>query len=355
MHHAGSVRKRSGDINIKGRNALFNFVVSILQLCYCFGMKMILRFFRTVIVFVLIVAAGMMLYKYVGQYISSDFSMEPLLSSASATPTPVPSDELVFDAAVYPYYDQLNETQKGLYTEFYSNALALNDTFIPNEDITAEDLETVFRCVFCDHPELFWLDTKYNYQYMEESKKIVSVTLNYNETAEDIEASKAAFNNSANEILVAAQQYSTDYEKEKYVHDALIAKNVYDLNSALNQSAFSAMCSGSTVCAGYARSFQYLLQQLNIPCYYVIGTSEGEDHAWNIVLIDGSFYNVDLTWDDCASEDDPYYFFNLDDASFNEYHTRASLSTTLPNCTSTLLAHKEDADIYQSIRFTLPQ
>jgi hypothetical protein len=53
---------------------------------------------------------------------------------------------------------------------------------------------------------------------MEESKKIVSVTLNYNETAEDIEASKAAFNNSANEILVAAQQYSTDYEKEKYVH-----------------------------------------------------------------------------------------------------------------------------------------
>lgn len=318
-------------------------------------MKILRGFFRAVLTCALVIAAGFLLTRFVKMYLMPDLSINLPSVASSASASQVPQEQLVFDASVYPYYDQLNDTQKTLYSEMYTCASSLDESFDPQVDVSQQDVETVFRCMMCDHPELFWLDNQYHYQYMEESGRIMTVSLTYNETADDIETSKAAFDHACNEILVQAQQYSSDYDKEKYVHDALIAATVYDLNASLNQSAYSAMVNGRTVCAGYARSFQYLMQQLNIPCYYVIGTSEGEDHAWNIVLIDGSFYNVDVTWDDCCAADDPYYFFNLDDASFNQFHTRAAISTMLPSCTSTLLAHKEDGGIYPYIRFVIPQ
>lgn len=51
------------------------------------------------------------------------------------------------------------------------------------------------------------------------------------------------------------------------------------------------------MCAGYARSVQYFLERLGIPCIYVEGSTKGstEGHAWNIVLLDGQYYYVDAT------------------------------------------------------------
>jgi Transglutaminase-like superfamily. len=289
---------------------------------------------------------------FYSKYVDPNFQLPT--ASASATMRTA-QEKLVFDASMYPYYDQLDEDQKLLYSQMYTSANAMETTITPQSGIDKGDVETVFRCLMCDHPELFWLGNQYNYQYLETTGEIVSVSLTFNETADNIDAAKQAFDANVDAIVAGAEAYDSDYDKEKYVHDALIESTEYQSDSALNQSAYSAIVNHSTVCAGYAKSFQYLMQKLGIPCYYVIGTSEGEDHAWNIVLIDGSFYNVDVTWDDCSSDNDPYYFFNLDDGSFNAYHTRAMMSTMLPNCTSTLLAHLEDSDIYERIRFSIPK
>ena len=115
----------------------------------------------------------------------------------------------------------------------------------------------------------------------------------------------------------------------------------------MNQSAYSALVNGQTVCAGYARAFQYLMQQLGIPCYYCRGYS-GENHAWNIVELYGDYYNVDLTWDDTAIPP-VYNYFNKTDADFTGTHIRRSLSVKLPACTGTLYGgleetQKEDAE-----------
>lgn len=61
----------------------------------------------------------------------------------------------------------------------------------------------------------------------------------------------------------------------------------------------------NVVCAGYARAFQYLCSLGGIECHYVTGyVSDGENHAWNIVVIDGENYFVDLTACDSYSEKD---------------------------------------------------
>ena len=96
-----------------------------------------------------------------------------------------------------------------------------------------------------------------------------------------------------------------------------------------------------TVCAGYARAFQYLLQQLEIPCYYCTGNA-GENHAWDIVRIGGEYYNVDVTWDD--TEEIGYDYFNKTDAEFAPTHVRTGLSVYLPACMGTEFAgNKEPA------------
>ena len=101
----------------------------------------------------------------------------------------------------------------------------------------------------------------------------------------------------------------------------------------MNQSAYSALVLGKTVCAGYARAYQYLLQKLGIPCYYCTGYA-GENHAWNIVKLEDTYYNVDVTWSDTKPQN--YLYFNGTDADYAKDHIRRDLAVNLPVCNGTL-------------------
>lgn len=93
----------------------------------------------------------------------------------------------------------------------------------------------------------------------------------------------------------------SDYEKSLILYERLINANVYDY-SEHHQTAYGALIEGASVCAGYARSYQLLLQTVGIPCLYVSGTADNGvsvgGHAWNIVRLDGQWYYCDATWDD---------------------------------------------------------
>ncbi len=240
-----------------------------------------------------------------------------------------PGDGLEFDPEFYPYYNMLGEKAKHLYRQIYQNALDLNSSFKPVEqDLGTLGFKNVFSAVIGDHPELFWLDTAYECLY-DPYKRLVEVDLKFNETASDLDASKAEFYGAAEEILSGAREFKDPGDKEKFVHDALIVKADYDRNAAMNQSAYSALVNGNTVCAGYSRAMQYLMQELDIPCYYCTGYV-GEDHAWNILKLDDDYYNVDPTWDD--TEGGEYDYFNRSDDDFAPTHARTELSIYLPSC-----------------------
>lgn len=237
-------------------------------------------------------------------------------------------DGLIFDAGFYPYYGMLDEKGRHLYRQIYANANALNQAFAPVEQVLAPQLKNVFAAVYNDHPELFWLETAYRCKYRRNGQ-CVEIDLQFNRTARDLNQAKALFNENANAILSQVSGGGSNYEKERMVHDILIDKIEYDLGAEMNQSAYSAMVNGRTVCAGYARAFQYLMQQLGIPCYYCTGFA-GENHAWNIVSLEDGFYNVDVTWDD--TDGGNYDYFNQSDQDYADTHVRKELSVYLPPC-----------------------
>ena len=235
---------------------------------------------------------------------------------------------LSFDAALYPYYAMLEPDLQQLYRQIYANAQSLNTSFIPAVEVNVTQVKTVFEAVYNDHPEMFWLETGYSCKYLG-SGKCVELILKYNDTADYLDQAKELFREKAEVILSGARAQGTVFEQEKYVHDALMEMVEYDGTAAMNQSAYSALVLGRSVCAGYARSFQYLMQQLGVPCYYCTGSS-GEDHAWNIIKLDETYYNVDVTWDD--TDPATYDYFNKSDNEFASTHVRNSLSVYLPAC-----------------------
>lgn len=239
-------------------------------------------------------------------------------------------DDLSFDEEQYPYYAMLTESMRKLYRQIYANATELVASFSPAVAVNVNQLKNVFEAVYNDHPELFWLDTGYSCKYLR-SGQCLEITLQYNEAANNLEAAKGSFQAGAQEILSKAAAFGSNEEKEKYVHDMLLEKVEYNTQSVMNQSAYSALVNGQSVCAGYARAFQYLMQQLGIPCYYCTGYS-GEDHAWNIIRMDNIYYNVDVTWDD--TNPSTYDYFNKTDDELADTHMRKGLSIYLPRCGS---------------------
>lgn len=246
---------------------------------------------------------------------------------------------LSFEASQYPYYAMLEPELQQLYRQIYANAQNLNTSFVPVVDVNVSRVKTVFEAVYNDHPEMFWLETGYSCKYLG-SGKCVELILKYNETADYLDQAKAEFNSRAEVILSGARSQGTVFEQEKYVHDALMEMVEYDESAPMNQSAYSALVLGKSVCAGYARSFQYLMQQLGVPCYYCTGTS-GEDHAWNIIQLDQTYYNVDVTWDD--TNPGTYDYFNKSDNEFANTHVRNSLSVYLPACGTSVAENTGEA------------
>lgn len=119
----------------------------------------------------------------------------------------------------------------------------------------------------------------------------------------------------ANEI---ARRYEgkSDYEKIVGYAKEICALNEYNHPAADDDNYFSKNSdpwniiyvfdrdmTTNVVCEGYGKAFQYLCELGGIECYYVTGSADGEGHGWNIAVLDGKNYLVDLTMCDSFPED----------------------------------------------------
>ena len=103
----------------------------------------------------------------------------------------------------------------------------------------------------------------------------------------------------------------SDKEKYREIYKILCKEIIYDdemadvitnenFESELNiyRQTYGAIVRGKTVCTGYATAFKAICDRVNLPCWIIFGTADGEEHAWNSVILDGEVKYVDATWGD---------------------------------------------------------
>ena len=230
------------------------------------------------------------------------------------------------------FYNQLEEPSKTIYKAFTQNKenmktgtykIELGTLFsdILKQENGQEELgkfyQSAIEAYTYDNPDVFYLNPKKMYLNIETTTRGKNVTYNVfinngNETnylidefnsKEQVDNAIVEIENIKNQII--SNRTGNVYEDMKMVHDYLVDNISYDssISKPNIYNIYGALVNKECVCEGYARAYKYILDELNISCILVIGTATNgeentENHAWNYVKLNNSWYAVDTTWDD---------------------------------------------------------
>ena len=139
--------------------------------------------------------------------------------------------------------------------------------------------------------------SKLSCYYSRDTGLAVAIGLEYC-TAQDVTAMQVKLDQLVDQANTLCQ---TDLEKVFYVHEWLVQNIAYDREHLSDDvqddhNLRGALLEGTAVCDGYAKTYALTLRKLGITG--VLVTSKDIGHAWNMVELDGNWYQVDCTWDD---------------------------------------------------------
>ncbi len=96
----------------------------------------------------------------------------------------------------------------------------------------------------------------------------------------------------------------------KNIHDYIINHAKYD-SARSNENiityksniAYGPLFEGYAICGGYTDLMELFLEKMDIKSFKV----SSDDHVWNAVFLNNTWYHLDLTWDDPVSKDGKDY------------------------------------------------
>jgi len=198
--------------------------------------------------------------------------------------------------------DQLSSHEQEAYDAIARAAAARQESPVTVDIGQEDEIQRILTALRIDHPEYFWFDGEASFVTTSVAGVAVKTecTLTYTMELPEIQAAHQVIEQYTAACLaeLSRAEAQTDYEKIMGVYRYLIETTDY-VRTEEDQSIVSAMVSHRATCAGYARSFQYLMNQLGIPCTLALGRGlDGEAHGWNMVRCGGDWYQMDVTWGD---------------------------------------------------------
>ncbi len=238
-------------------------------------------------------------------------------------------------------YRFLSVEEKAVYKKI-ERAVSENEEYV--YDVLPSSMANlkVLSAYMDDHPGTFWLEEKL--AYMNDKNGHNCIRLYYTHT-DSLELDKARFQLQTQLFHRYLEQDDNPWIKLYHIYDFLAKNIVYD-NNYMDQSLWSVFFDGIGVCAGFARTFQYLALQEGIPCLIVKGREKDMQgnaspvlHAWVMALINNTWYQFDPTWgliDSIGNVD--FNYFCRSDASMMRTHV-IETDYPLPDCPSDMFSY----------------
>lgn len=209
--------------------------------------------------------------------------------------------------------------------------------------VDGEALDEAFFRIGREQPSLFWV-TGYRATYTSERAE-VEFTLLDGVQPMQLSHMAAELDSKADSIVRQAKMQPDTYARILFVHDYIVDHTAYDTaGAAVNGSgiwgtAYGCLVNGNATCQGYAEAFLLLMQKLEIPAGIVFGTTEGGDHAWNYVYLNGAYYWVDVTWDDPSFKEElsslQHTYFLINDELLQRTRTIDAINSgVVPVCSA---------------------
>ena len=158
----------------------------------------------------------------------------------------------------------------------------------------------------------------------------------------------------------------TDEEKVRNIHDYIVSKCNYSYgdkgkewfkksrknasNAKLGKfsvyTPLAMVFKNGGVCDAYSRLFYDMAKKAGLKVKYIVGKIDNSGlHAWNLVKVEGKWYNIDVTWDDnnAGAEDYDYeYYLKSDEYMREKQHSWNK--KFYPKCRESYEIEDEDED-----------
>lgn len=201
---------------------------------------------------------------------------------------------------IYYTYHHLSTPEQALYLEILDALTAMSGE-VAVSTLDSALLDRIFECVLNDHPELFYVEGfKYTEHFMGDALKQITFAGTYSMTRDEARRSLVEIEKTLSGCMREVPLNEDEYSTVKYLYEYLIDNTEYDKDADNNQNICSVFLGGRSVCQGYAKAMQYMLQKVGIQSVLVTGYTGTERHAWNLVRVNGSYYYLDPTWGDAS-------------------------------------------------------
>lgn len=233
---------------------------------------------------------------------------------------PFPKEDFLTaeEAECRPVYRELSKKEKAVYAALYRGVSEHKRSIELPCDIKGAAYEKVYEYFQKQESAFFYLSADFL-----TADRIRAAKMTYICDKEEIDEKVNELEKVRDMALSELEDYMSDYEKACCIHD-FIAKNcTYTVEGGDDEgSAYGCLVGKKARCEGYAKAFDYLLKAAGINDVVITGeTDDGAPHAWNKFESGGTWYNVDVTWDDNDSEcEDRHIFFMSSKGGFNSSH-----------------------------------
>ena len=196
------------------------------------------------------------------------------------------------------FYEGLDEETKLVYDQMVDAVMNFKEDVVV-DTLKESVIESAYRSMMLDYSEIFWING-YNMKTISIGDSVagISITPIYTMKQEKQERIIKQIEEATAPFLEGIDQDADEYEKVCSVYEYIIKNTNYCMDISESQNIISTFLKKESVCMGYAKGVQYLLEKLGVQCVTLTGYAGGESHAWNMVFIDGEPYLLDATWGD---------------------------------------------------------